>query len=1099
MRASAPTLTELAQVVRDRGEALWQREPTHSDYLTWRVGTGHVESTCTIRSGGAEEHPMLEGAPVSVSLRDHRVTGLCGASEVRDALLASLLIQLGALHPPCSLRLIVLCDRKQNARRWIWAHGLPHLTAGDTAQVFVVEPDSADVQRLAARLTFSSHPREPSPGEVPHTVIILDSAECCTTSGVVADLVQHAAEHAFTVVAVAEHRADLPTRCSTVLEAEDRHRVTITDAGVRSATPDLPSVPLATATMRRLMKLSDALPAPGYAALPDTLHLVPWRKVIHGIDLSDPDAIARGWGSETTDMRADLGVAEDGPLTVDIAAEGPHALIAGTTGAGKSELLQTLIMALACANRPDQVVFVLIDYKGGAAFKDCTRLPHTVGLVTDLDGHLTTRALTSLEAELRRREKLLSDNDAKDIDDYDGATPLPRLVLVIDEFRVLAEELPDFISGLVRIATVGRSLGIHLVLATQRPAGVVSPEIRANVNLRIALRVRDDADSQDVIGSSAAARISSAQPGRALLRAGGGKPVPFQTARVGGTSTTAAEIAVAPADVMTGAPVWTPDDAAAQDTDLVRVSDAIVAATQSCGIPPQASPWLPALTDSVDTAGLPDHARSLTGQDVTPGPRSWPVALMDLPGEQLVAAAAWSPDLDGHVAIIGGPRSGRTTTARTLAVQACRTLAADQLHLYLLDGSGGLSALTDLPHCGAVIGRDDTGRCSRLVDWLTDEVRRRQSLLASAGAGSYAEYLDLAGDSPLPRILLIIDGWETFAEMSDDATAGRLMDDLGHVIRDGAAVGVAVAATGGRTLTTARVGTLFPSRVAMRMPDDSDLLMLGLRANQVPDAMPPGRGLLVPDATELQFALVGGTPSTAGQSDTIRQLCAVMTPSPTAPPRFVALPQRVAVSELSPHLAHLVSLGLGGDTGETVGWPRPGATGLSALIAGPPRSGRTTALVAAARGLDGTTPTTYVGANRPAGLPSVVELLDPADRDALDRWCKAHQDGALLVDDVEQHCGTSTEEVLLGHALTTRAAGGVMIAAGTATALGGIFRGLVPELRRAQTGLLLQPGRHDGDLLGVRIGPTDRPRPGHGLLVVGGRALEIQVAHAESG
>src|SRR4029077_4424374 len=210
-----------------------------------------------------------------------------------------------------------------------------------------------------------------------------------------------------------------------------------------------------------------------------------------------------------------IGIGADGPFVVDIRADGPHALIAGTTGAGKSELLQTLIASLAAANRPDAMNFVLIDYKGGSAFKDCARLPHTVGMVSDLDGHLTERALASLAAELKRREEILLAAGAKDIEDSWEATsrarglfspppasaaePLPRLMLVIDEFASLVAELPDFVAGLGGIAQRGRALGVHLVLATQRPAGVVSADIRANTNLRIALRVTDAAESADVI------------------------------------------------------------------------------------------------------------------------------------------------------------------------------------------------------------------------------------------------------------------------------------------------------------------------------------------------------------------------------------------------------------------------------------------------------------------------------------------------------------------------------------------------------------------------------------------------------------------------
>jgi S-DNA-T family DNA segregation ATPase FtsK/SpoIIIE len=185
--------------------------------------------------------------------------------------------------------------------------------------------------------------------------------------------------------------------------------------------------------------------------------------------------------------------------------------------------------------------FVLVDYKGGAAFKDCVNLPHTVGMVTDLDSHLVERALTSLGAELTHREHLLAAVGAKDLEDYlDYATrrpvpePIPRLLIVIDEFASMARELPDFVTGLVNVAQRGRSLGIHLILATQRPSGVVSGEIRANTNLRIALRVTDAGESTDVIDAREAASISAAHPGRAYARLGHSSLIPFQTGRIGG-------------------------------------------------------------------------------------------------------------------------------------------------------------------------------------------------------------------------------------------------------------------------------------------------------------------------------------------------------------------------------------------------------------------------------------------------------------------------------------------------------------------------------------------------------------------------------------
>src|SRR5204863_2486589 len=215
--------------------------------------------------------------------------------------------------------------------------------------------------------------------------------------------------------------------------------------------------------------------------------------------------------------------------------DGPHALIAGTTGSGKSELLRTLIASLAMTVDPERLNFVLVDYKGGSAFADCAALPHTVGLVTDLDEHLGQRALRSLDAEIRRREHVLRRAGVADLGQYRRAEaasdgPLPRLVVVIDEFATLRSELPEFVDALVGVAQRGRSLGIHLVLATQRPHGSVSDNVRANTNIRIALRVQDAADSQDVIDGPGAAEIDRRRPGFAYCRLGHGEMVAFQAA-----------------------------------------------------------------------------------------------------------------------------------------------------------------------------------------------------------------------------------------------------------------------------------------------------------------------------------------------------------------------------------------------------------------------------------------------------------------------------------------------------------------------------------------------------------------------------------------
>ncbi len=297
-------------------------------------------------------------------------------------------------------------------------------------------------------------------------------------------------------------------------------------------------------------------------------------------------------------LRALVGQAGLDALHLDLRTQGPHALVGGTTGAGKSEFLQAWVLGMAMEYSPDRVTFLFVDYKGGSAFADCVDLPHTVGLVTDLSPHLVRRALTSLRAELHHREHLLNRKKAKDLLELerrgDPDSP-PALILVIDEFAALAKEVPDFVDGVVDIAQRGRSLGIHLIMATQRPAGVIKDNLRANTNMRIALRMADEGDSQDVIGDKQAAFFDPSLPGRGVAKTGPGRLVPFQSAYAGGwTREERPRATVAIADLRFGTDLpWAeaevPEEAIPEDpgpTDQQRMVRTAGQAAREAAIPP---------------------------------------------------------------------------------------------------------------------------------------------------------------------------------------------------------------------------------------------------------------------------------------------------------------------------------------------------------------------------------------------------------------------------------------------------------------------------------------------------------------------------------
>ncbi|MFC0682502.1 FtsK/SpoIIIE domain-containing protein [Lysobacter korlensis] len=355
--------------------------------------------------------------------------------------------------------------------------------------------------------------------------------------------------------------------------------------------------------------LAAAAPSAG-AGIPDRVGL---GQLLHaGTGTAAEVPVGRAASSS---LRCPIGGAPGGTVAVDLVADGPHAVIGGTTGSGKSELLRSWVLALAALHPPSAVQFLLLDFKGGASFSELERLPHTVGVVTDLDGAAAHRAVESLRAELRHRERVLAAAGSRAIDD--GATGLARLVLVIDEFATLAEQLPECHAVLGDVAARGRSLGVHLILCTQRPAGVVRDALLANAGLRLCLRVTADEDSRAVVGVPDAARLS--RPGRAILATAGAPPLQLQVAEA--------------------------------EPRLPSEVTAIWPAAQT------RRPWLPDLPERIEPAELP------AGHGLVFG-------LADRPEEQSQTPAAWDARRSGGLLVLGGPGSGRSTALAAVAAAA---------------------------------------------------------------------------------------------------------------------------------------------------------------------------------------------------------------------------------------------------------------------------------------------------------------------------------------------------------------------------------------------------------------------------------------------
>jgi S-DNA-T family DNA segregation ATPase FtsK/SpoIIIE len=516
-RASVGTLHRAVATAAEPDSSLWARRRDHHDAFTVSLGIGDVSWQPVLSGDGAAVPPVCWGiveqastipdATVPVDLAGGMSLAVCGphAEPVAAALLAQLAVQAG----PADWRLMIVTES-----RGAWAHwtSLPHSAGGAPTAGVLDEQDVADLLR------------DGRPDDERKLVVVVDEVRllAARTSPVRRLL---ATAPTSTLIAVVADPATVPSLCTSLLVTSIDGRATWT---CDTATGDLPR-PLRLAGLARgdaaslVASLARFVDPEDPTAPADTLPTdVALASLLAHVD---PDAIAASWAAAAPDTSPEtvIGTAPDGVVTVDLVRDGPHALVAGTTGSGKSELLRSLVVGLAATLSPDHVTFVLFDYKGGAAFDACAPLPHVVGVVTDLDGRMTERALRSLRAELTRREHLLRDCGVADLTALRaeaGRPVVPRLVVVVDEFAAMAVEHADLLHALIGIAQRGRSLGVHLVLATQRPAGVVSDDIRANTNLRIALRLTDPTDSLDVVGDPAAAALSRQHRGRALMRLG---------------------------------------------------------------------------------------------------------------------------------------------------------------------------------------------------------------------------------------------------------------------------------------------------------------------------------------------------------------------------------------------------------------------------------------------------------------------------------------------------------------------------------------------------------------------------------------------------
>lgn len=1154
-RAETPALGEVVEAIHRLGPLLWTHRPENPEFLSVRIGLGDAASRCHVemsRDNDAEpkylqqlvalrdEFAQISDVPVVADLRECGAFGVCGPRGVVDGVARGIIMQLIALHSPAELTITAFASQ-QSRTSWEWLEWLPHagsvysplsgnhLTDSqnggiallsrleDLVKVRVEGGVSGPAPTFGVIAADAAAGETRAPLTLPAVIVLVDDTAPIDRSRLTR-LAERGASVGVNVIWVATQITSLPAACRTFVLIENAQSGS-TVGEVRHGRHSFPVAcdAIDVADARQVALLLSPVVDVG-AAIEDETDL---PRSVSYLSLSgtgiaaDPGAVARLWISnesvtprdgsakKPTSKPAALGalVGSTGlqDFYLDLREHGPHALVGGTTGSGKSEFLQSWMLGMATANSPDRLTFLLVDYKGGTAFAECAQLPHTVGLVTDLSPHLVRRALTSLGAEIRRREELLNLKRAKDLVSLeqtgDPDTP-PALVIIVDEFAALATEVPEFVDGVIDVAQRGRSLGLHLILATQRPAGVIKDNLRANTNLRIALRLNDVDDSLDVVGDPLAAHFAPEIPGRAVAKTGPGRLTTFQAGYVGGW--TGDQPDSAPIDIREFVfgrhRPWNTQVAGAArqatgPTDIARIVNNVRAASDQLRITSPRKPWLPPLQATYALESIPAPAGHFV------------LGRLDLPVKQQQPTATYEPD-QGNLAIVGTSGSGKSTVLRTVAISAA--LAQDgPTHVYGIDfASGSLRMLDTLPNVAAIIDGEDDERIARILRRLVAMLDDRARRFTRANVNNLTGYRQSV-DPAEPRILLLVDGIGAFRETYEHIGHSSHFAMFNQIVSDGRRLGLHVVLTADRpgALSTS-LASMMQRRLTLRLASDDDYLLTGEPSDILSVNSPPGRGIIT--GNEVQIAVFGGDDSVAGQARAIAELANRMREKGFAEPEpVVRLSERIELETLPATVGGAPAIGVADETLAPVGVLPQGLL----MLTGPPGSGRTTALVTLAQAVRRANPDVRIVhlapghsviANQRVFSESAVggaAVLDTVGR--LSATMSLGVDNLMLAIESVTEFTNSEAETELGNLLKSLSGSPAFVVGEAEVSTWGQAWTLAQPFKSGRRGLLLAPNGVEADsLLNTPIGIIRRHDfpPGRGVLIEKGRGVWVQIA-----
>ncbi len=837
-----PSVEQLRQMALNVDSRIYEKTMFHHDFLMYRAGLGRVDTSFEIEFNMEEftlkkdelveaarelrsQYLNLDDVPVVTSLAKGPV-GYIGQRHLVLEQLQLLVMQTALFHSYYDVQFVTIFPEEEKDK-WEWMRWLPHASIRNlNVRGFVYHDRSRDqvltsVYQILKERKLAIDEKSNKNEKLyfsPHIIVLITDEKLILDHPVMEYFNEDPSELGVSLVFVQDVMQSLPEHVKTVIDIRDAANGNIMleegELVNRKFKPDhfpqafnKEDISRSLAALHHLQNLKNSIP-----------ESVTFLEM-YNVERVEELGILERWSRNETykSLAVPLGLrGKDDMVQLNLheKAHGPHGLVAGTTGSGKSEIIQSYILSLAVNFHPYEVAFLLIDYKGGGMANLFKHLPHLLGTITNLDGAQSMRALASIKAELQKRQRLFNEHNVNHINQFqklyksgEASEPMPHLFLISDEFAELKSEQPEFMKELVSTARIGRSLGIHLILATQKPSGVVDDQIWSNSKFKLALKVQNASDSMEMLKTPDAAEITL--PGRAYLQVGNNEIYElFQSAWSGAdyrpdkgdqetTDTTIYAInELGQYDIISDdlSGLANQKEISKVPTELDAVVDYIRDYAASKGIVELPRPWLPPLEEKIFLSDLHDVAYKTSWLEEKK-PLEVTFGFLDIPETQAQEPVCLNLSKDGHMAVFSSPGYGKSTFLQTVVMDLARQQSPERLHIYLIDlGTNGLLPLKELPHVADTIMVDEEVKLGKLFRRLNTEMKQRKQRLSKYGVATMEMYEQASGEE-VPAIMLIID---TIDSIGDAVYREEFEKMAAQIAREGVSVGIHLVISAGR-------------------------------------------------------------------------------------------------------------------------------------------------------------------------------------------------------------------------------------------------------------------------------------------------------------